>query len=108
MERRKISDEAEARSALRAIARAGVSIKTWAREHGVDGRSLHAWDMALTRRAQGGARPRQAGAALVELIPTIPVSSARYVVRVGEFSLEFGDDANEEMLRRAVGVLRSC
>jgi transposase-like protein len=108
MERRKISDEVEARSALKAIARAGVSIKEWAREHGIDGRSLHAWDMALTRRAQRVARPRPTTAALVELVPTIPRSSSRYVSRVGALSLEFGDDASEEMLRRAVRVLRSC
>jgi hypothetical protein len=107
MERRKISGEAEARSALKAIARAGISIKTWAREHGVDGRSLHAWEMALTRRAQGVVRPRRA-AALVELVPTTPLSSARYVMRVGEISFEFGDDASEETLLRVVGLLRSC
>jgi transposase len=103
MERRKISGETEARSALKAIARAGISTKTWAREYGIDGRSLHAWEMALTRRARRVAKPRRT-AALVEFVPTIPVSSARYVMRVGEISFEFGDDASEEMLRRAVGV----
>jgi transposase-like protein len=108
MERRKISGEAEARRALKAIARAGVSIRTWAREHGVDGRSLHAWEMTLTRRAPGAARPPRRIAALVELVPASPVSSARYVMRAGEVSFEFGDDASEEMLRRAVGALRSC
>ena len=107
MERRKISGEAEARAALKAIERAGISIKTWARAHGVDGRSLHAWEMAFTRRAQGVVRPRRS-AALVELVPTRPVSSARYVMKVGELTFEFGDDESEEMLRRAVGVLRSC
>ena len=107
MERRKISCEIEARSALKAIARAGISIKTWARAHGVDGRSLHAWEMALTRRAQGVVRPRRT-AALVELVPATPLSSARYVMRVGEISFEFGEDASEEMLRRAIGVVRSC
>jgi hypothetical protein len=107
MERRKISGEAEARSALHAIKQAGVSLKEWAKEQGVDGRSLHAWKMVLTRRAGGMARPRRK-AALVELVPTAPVSSARYAMRVGELSFEFGDDASEEMLRRAAGVLRSC
>jgi len=107
MERRKISGEAEARSALKAIARAGISIKEWARDHGVDGRSLHAWEMALARRARGVAQPRCA-AALVELVPSMPAASARYVMRVGEVSVEFGDDASEETLLRVVGLLRSC
>lgn len=107
MERRKIAGEVEARSALKAIARAGISIKTWAGENGVDGRSLHAWEMALMRRALGAARPRRA-AALVELVPTTPVSSTRYVMRAGGIFFEFGEDASEEMLRRVVGVLRSC
>ena len=107
MERRKISGEAEARHALKAIARAGLSIKEWSRAHGVDGRSLHAWSMALTKRAQP---PRGKVEAFVELVPMIPApgSSARYVLRVGEVAFEFGEDASEEMLRRAVGVLRSC
>ena len=107
MERRKISGEREARSALRAIARAGITIKEWARKHGVDGRSLHAWEMALARRAQGGKRSRRA-AALVELVPTRPVAAAHYVMRVGDISIEFGDNAHEETLLRLVGLLRAC
>jgi transposase-like protein len=109
MERRRISGEAEAQSALRAIARSGIGIREWAREHGVDGRSLNAWKMALARRGQSSAeRRRTAKAALVELVPTKRVPSGRYVLRVGDISLEFGDDASEEMLRRAIGFLRSC
>lgn len=107
MERRKISGEAEARSALRAIKRSGISLKEWASEHGVDGRSLHAWEMTLTKRARGLVKPRRT-AALVELVPTMPVASARYVMCIGEISVEFGDDASEETLLRVVGLLRSC
>jgi hypothetical protein len=44
----------------------------------------------------------------VELVPKGTESGARYVVRVGEISFEFGDDATEETLRRTIGVLRSC
>ena len=107
MERRKISGEEEARSALKAITRAGTSIKEWARAHGVDGRSLHAWEMTLTRKDRGAVKPQRA-AALVELVPSMPAASARYVMRVGEVSVEFGDDASEETLLRVVGLLRSC
>lgn len=110
MERRKIANEAEARRALSAVAGAKVSIGAWARAHGIDGRSLHAWDLALNRKA----RPKPVAqkkptAGLVELVSTaVAASQARYVMRVGAVSFEFGDDAQEETLRRAVGVLRSC
>lgn len=108
MERRKIANEAEARRALKAVARTGAGIAAWARAHGVDGRSLHAWDMVLARKATGRASCRPGSATLVELVPTTVVSTARYVLRVGEGSIEFGDDARDETLRRVVGVLRSC
>jgi len=104
---RKIADEAEARRALAAVARSGKGLGEWARARRIDGRSLHAWNMALTRRGTKVGR-----AQLVELIPTATAatatSSARYVIRIGGAAIEFGDDAQEEMLGRMVGVLRSC
>jgi hypothetical protein len=103
MERRKIADEAEARRALRVIDRKGMTIREWARTSGVDGRSLHAWQMAFARRG------KRAKPALVELVPATKVmTETRYVIRLGDAALEFGDDANEAMLRRVVAVLRSC
>lgn len=104
MELRKIADEAEARGALAAVARSGKGLGAWARAHGIDGRSLHAWDLALKRRGKKAGRAK-----LIELIPsTTMVARARYVLRVGEVEFEFGDDAREETLRRVIGVLRSC
>src|SRR5690606_41544873 len=62
----------------------------WARERGIDGRSLHAWQMNLERgstksRSPGrrNLRPSAQTSALVELVPTTSVQSsgtARYVV----------------------------
>ena len=49
MSRRKIEDEAEARRFLLAIETEGWDIRTWARAHDVDGRSLHAWSINLAR-----------------------------------------------------------
>ncbi len=104
MERRKIAGEAEARRALAAVGRSGKRLGEWARAHGIDGRSLHAWDMALARRGTKTGRTK-----LVELVPAATVAGrARYVIRIGEVSLEFGDEAHEETLRRVVGALRSC
>src|SRR5487761_2306624 len=56
---RKVHDEVEARGCLLAAKRAGRSAGEWARAHGIDGRSLHAWLVNLER---GGAlSPRRRG-----------------------------------------------
>lgn len=57
---RKIDDEFEARRCLQAAKRAGQSAGEWARAHGIDGRSLHAWKINVERgrpRATPGADP---------------------------------------------------
>lgn len=100
---RKIADESEARKALAAIAKSGAGIRSWARAHGIDGRSLHAWEMALARR---GTSTREAG--LIELVPAYSSAPSRYVMRIADVTVEFGDDAREETLRRLVSVLRAC
>jgi len=63
MARRKINDERDARSCLEEAARCGMTAGQWARKHGVDGRSLHAWKLNLARRDEGGASLR-----LIELL----------------------------------------
>ena len=52
MARRKIKDENEAKRFLRAADESGVPPREWARQHGIDGRSLRAWRMNLDRRQQ--------------------------------------------------------
>jgi hypothetical protein len=47
--RRKIVDERNARACLRAVTAAGVSVREWARDNGVDDRSLNAWQINLSR-----------------------------------------------------------
>ncbi len=104
---RKIEDARDARACERAARAAGLSLGAWARRHGVDGRSLHAWSVNMARSGSGGAivaKPR-----LIELVPTSsPKGAGRYVVRVGEAAIEFGDDFHDETLARVVCVLRAC
>jgi hypothetical protein len=107
MDRRKIRDEADARRSLAAVARAGVGIGEWARANGVDGRSLRAWRMNLERCGASKGRPARV-ARLVELVPASAGTPAKYVLRRGAVTVEFGDDAREETLRRLVAVLQTC
>ena len=120
MSRRKIEDESEARKCLSAIDAAGGDIRAWAREHGIDGRSLHAWRVNLARGAKArGPRGKRRSAlgttkGLVELVPagfaaTLPSPrQSRYVLEIGGARVEFGDDFSEPTLRRVIGILRPC
>jgi hypothetical protein len=114
---RKIEDESEARRCLLAAKRRGLSAGEWARAHGIDGRSLHAWEMNLGRRgttARPRSRPPKPTAtprarALVELVAARPgVGTGRYVLELAGARVEFGDDVSVATLRRVVEVLRSC
>jgi hypothetical protein len=108
---RKIVDEKDARACLSAVARSGELLRTWAKRHRVDGRSLHAWKRNLSRR---GAAAEPGSAPLVELVPVSRPASEpgpdarRYVVRIGEAAIEVGDDFDAGTLRRLIEVLRAC
>lgn len=121
MSRRKIEDESEARECLSAIDAAGGDIRAWAREHGIDGRSLHAWRVNLARMGAKSREPRGkrrdirgTTKGLVELVPAgfaaaLPSPrQARYVLEIGGAQVEFGDDFSESTLRRVMGILRPC
>jgi hypothetical protein len=116
---RKIEDERDAARCLRAAERKGLSAGDWARAHGVDGRSLHAWEMNLARRGttwpakrrKVSSRPKAklARHALVELVAAAaPVvqQAGRYALVVGSARIEFGDDASVTTLRRVIEALR--
>jgi hypothetical protein len=117
-ERRKITDEREARRCLAAAQRTGERVGAWAQANGIDGRSLNAWRMNLARRGSSRARPASRPstalvsgplAALVELVPVSrPHTAARYTVLVGELRVEFGDDVDAATLRRIIEALRLC
>ncbi len=112
---RKIEDEREARRCLQAAERAGQRAGEWARTHGIDGRSLHAWQLNFARRGLVSERPRQkrefaSAHDVVELIPDVPTASpcGRFVLEIGDVRVEFGDDVSTATLRRVVEVLRAC
>jgi hypothetical protein len=114
-EKRKIENEREARRCLAAVARSGARIGEWARARGIDGRSLRAWHLNLSRcggRVPGNARRSSVVApihGLVELVARAPESSqARYAVCVGDAKVEFGDDFNDDTLRRVLALVRAC
>ena len=98
---RKIRDAAEARSCLARAERSGLERAEWAREHGIDGRSLQAWRLNLSRQAPR--RPR-----FIELVPPAPVERARYVVRVGGHAVEVDERFDDATLRRLLSVVASC
>ena len=109
---RKIRNEDDARACLALLEASGSDAGAWAREHGVDGRSLHAWRINLgragTKSARGGGKSRARRPRLVELVPAAATRSARYVVRMGDVEVELDDAFREETLRRLVMVLRAC
>ncbi len=105
---RKIVDEKDARACLLSVARSGETLRAWARRHGVDGRSLRAWHLNLSRR--GSSAPLRREPRLVELVRTSATlrPPQRYIVHVGEGSIEVGDDFDDQTLRRLIEVLRAC
>ena len=108
---RKIRDVADARACLAAVkATRGKSLGQWARERGIDGRSLSAWRSNLARGAKGRRRPRRRRVRLVELIaaPAPTALAARYVVRCGKLAVEVDGQFDEATLRRLLGVVAAC
>jgi hypothetical protein len=106
---RKVFNEQDARRCLSAVKASRRELGAWAREHGVDGRSLNLWRVNLGRR--GGLRVRAAAPKLVELVVTPPAvvgPRAPFMLRIGDVELEVGDHFDEASLRRLVGVLKSC
>jgi hypothetical protein len=106
---RKIQDENEARECIAKMKESGLTLAVWARSSGIDGRSLHAWNVNLARGESGS--PRRAPKArklrrvkLVELVPmTAPTRCARYIVQVGcQLSLEVDAQFDDMTLRRLV------
>ena len=100
---RKIRDRDDAFACLHAWQASGLTLSAWSRSHGIDGRSLHCWQVNLER----GSR-KKAATAVVELVPTPSPGAARYLVRVDDIEVEVGDDFREETLERLLRVLVAC
>ena len=105
---RRIFNEQDARRCLAAVRSSRADLGAWARAHGIDGRSLNVWRVNLERR--GVPRSRAVSSKLIELVPAVPLSAHRasYMLRVGGVELEVGGNFDEQLLRRLVGLLKSC
>lgn len=103
---RKIRDAADARACLSAAARArGMTRAEWAREHGIDGRSLNSWRVNLERGGNSTKRPAKRKVRLVELVPALQTAPARYVIRLGDVAVEFDQHFDDATLRRVLQVV---
>jgi len=98
---RKIRDVREARECLHEVAQSGVNRVQWAREHGIDARSLNAWRVNLER---GGPTD---GLRLVELVPE-RASRGAVSVRCGPFTVHVEEAFDEGILARVLAVVASC
>jgi transposase-like protein len=108
---RKIRDQEDAFKCLRAAKAAAPRLTQaqWARKHGIDGRSLHAWDKNLSRRRNGRKRNSSATqSGLVELISRTPFVSHGYRISTGQFSIEVNEKFNEGTLIRLLRVVSAC
>jgi hypothetical protein len=100
---RKIRDRDDAVACLSAWQASGLPLSAWSQSNGVDGRSLHCWQVNLRR-----GRRSKTTAAVVELVPRRDAPLARYVVRVDDVEVEVGDDFREDTLERLLRVLVAC
>lgn len=103
---RKIRSAEEARACLSAAANSGMERAAWARQHGIDGRSLNAWRMNLERQAGD---PVVEPLRLVELVAA-PVAQRPPSLRVscGPFEVHVDEDFDERQLSRVLRVLAAC
>ena len=108
---RKIRDEEDARACLAAATAGGLSPTEWARQNGVDGRSLFAWTRNIarghSRRGTKSGRRRKA-TGIVELVPDRALAGSRYLVRCGRLSVEVDDHFDEATLARLLRVVAAC
>ena len=103
---RKIRDAADAQACLSAAASSGQSRVAWARSQQIDGRSLNAWGMNLSRRGRSVRRQR---VRLIELVAAPPAPEpASYVIRAGELAVEVDDRFDSSTLRRLLDVIAGC
>jgi len=103
--RRKLRHEQEAKRCVAAMKASGMSRREWARQHGIDGRSLYAWEKKV---GFDKAEQREKLAGLVELIPDTRRVESRYVVQCGRFAVEVNEHFDEETLGRLLKVVAAC
>jgi transposase-like protein len=101
---RKVRDESEARRFLEAVARSGLERAAWARQHGINARSLNAWRLVLARKDRADQRsPLE----FLELVPTPGAdrSPGPLALRVGEMCIDVPADFDDDHLHRVLRVV---
>ncbi len=104
---RKIRDADDARSCLHEVAQSGVDRVTWARDNGIDARSLNAWRINLRQRERADdPQPLR----LVELVPTSPPKPTRPGVRIcrGSWAIEVDSDFDSAVLIQVLDAVAQC
>jgi hypothetical protein len=107
MDRRKVRDGDDALELLRALSRSGLSRTEFCRRQGIDGRSLHCWELNLGRR-HGQVASEAPALRLLEVTVARPRPSVSYRVHVGDLVVEVDDDFVDDTLARLVAVLATC
>ena len=102
---RKIRSAEEARACLDAAEVSGLSRAAWARQNGVDGRSLNAWRLNLERRNR---RLEPAPLRLLELVPTPSVGRAPIRILCDPFEVVVPTEFEDDELARVLRVLAAC
>ncbi len=95
--------EAEAREALAAASRSGLSLSAFSRKHGLSDRTLYWWHMRIRTHQDLHTGP-------VSFVPVVPApcsppSVAALEVAVGPAVIRVWPDFCEDTLARLVGVL---
>lgn len=104
---RKVRDAADAHICLSNAALSGLTPTEWAREHGVNWRSLNAWRVRLEQVLEPD--DRDDAMRLVELVPeSVARAPARYLVRCGAFEVAVDERFDDETLERLLLVVSGC
>ena len=105
MERRKVRDHQDAVELLDALASSQLPLAEFSRSRGIDGRSLHCWQLNL--RPLSPSPPR--GLRLVELTASRPDRPlAKYCVRFDGVEVEVDDHFHDDTLARLLAVVAAC
>ena len=105
MQRRKIQDSVDARTCLAAANASGLLPREWARDHGIDGRSLYWWRLRLA--AESPPPPRMVELVSTPVAPPLPLGG-RYFVHLGEFAVEVDARFDERVLTRVLRAVLAC
>ena len=103
MRRRKVRDEDDAHELLDEWEGSGLELRDFCQRRGIDGRSLHCWNLNLEAREAEPAPLR-----LVEVMTPRPTCKAAYRLSIGEVLIEVDDDFHDDTLARLIRVAAAC